>query len=102
MDYRIIYTEPFLEAIEAHIDYLLAEDASPERIPRWHDQLSENFATLQEWPRLGPIDEAYSSESGRLCRKMLYKSYLIFYEMVDDEREVKLLAFIHGARQKEV
>lgn len=100
MDYRIIYTEPFLNAIDAHIDYLLSESVSPARILRWHDQLSENLATLKGWPRLGPVDEGYSSQAGRLCRKMVYKNYLIFYEVNDDERAIKLLAFVHGAKRK--
>jgi len=100
MNYRIIYTEPFLKDIDSHIDYLLAENVSPERILRWHDQLSEKLEALQSWPRLGPIDEAYSSEAGRLCRKTVYKDYLIFYEVNDDQRAVKMLAFIHGARRK--
>lgn len=100
MDYRIIYTEPFLRAIDDHIDYLLSENVSPERVLKWHDQLSESLDTLQGWPRLGPVDKAYSSEADRLCRKMVYKSYLIFYEVNDDEHAVKLLAFIHGAKHK--
>jgi len=58
MDYRIIYTEPFLKAIDAHIDYLLGEKVSPGRILHWHDQLSERLEALRGWPRLGPVDEA--------------------------------------------
>lgn len=100
MDYRIIYTEPFLKAIDDHIDYLLRESVSPARILRWHDQLSLNLETLKGWPRLGPVDETYSFETGRLCRKMVYKSYLIFYEVDDDQLAIKLLAFIHGANRK--
>lgn len=100
MDYRIVYTEPFLKAIDTHIDYLLSEQVSAGRILHWHDQLSASLAALQDWPRLGPVDEAYSSQAGRLCRKLVYKNYLIFYEVNDDEQAIKLLAFIHGAKHK--
>lgn len=99
MDYRIVYTQPFLKAIDAHIDYLLGEHVSTGRILYWHDHLSERLSVLQGWPKLGPVDEGYSSEAGRICRKLLYKDYLIFYEVNDDEQAVKLLAFMHGAKR---
>ena len=100
MGYRIIYTEPFLKAIDTHIDYLLGEHVSTGRILNWHDQLSARLDFLQGWPRLGPVDESYSSETGRVCRKLLYKDYLIFYEVNDQEQAVKLLAFMHGAKKR--
>lgn len=100
MDYQIIYTEPFLKSIDAHIDYLLSEHVSTDRILNWHDQISERLAVLQGWPRLGPVDEDYSSEAGRVCRKLLYRDYLIFYEVNDDDQAIKLLAFMHGAQKK--
>ena len=85
---------------DAHFDYLLGEHVSTGRILNWHDQLSERLSVLQGWPRLGPVDERYSSEAGRVCRKLLYRDYLIFYEVNDKEQAMKLLAFIHGAKHK--
>ena len=100
MSYRVVYTEPFLNAIDAHVDYLLGEGASPERIAGWYDKLFEHFDMLDVWPRMYPVDEPYSAEAGRTCHKVNYADYLVFYEVKDEERAVKLLAFFHGAMRK--
>ncbi|MHC4994389.1 MAG: type II toxin-antitoxin system RelE/ParE family toxin [Planctomycetota bacterium] len=101
MNYRVIYTDSFLEDVGAHIDYMLGEHVSPQDIARWYDRLLKQFDLLDIWPRMFPIDEAFSEEMRQPTHKVNFGDYLAMYQVDDEHRRVELVAFYHGASRKE-
>jgi len=78
---------------------LLGEGAPTHVITAWYDRLFARIDDLGVWPRMYAVDEVYSAEVGRVMRKMNYQRYLVFYEVNDAAKIVKVDAFFHGARR---
>jgi len=100
MKYRVVYTDSFLADIESHIDYLLSEGASPRIVSQWYDRLFIQFDSLDAWPRMYPVDEAYTDMVGRLTRKINFHDYLVMYQVNDDDERIEVVAFFHGGRDR--
>lgn len=97
MTYRVTYTDSFLRDIADHVDYLRSERVSDHIIRQWYDRLFKQIDTLDVWPRMYPIDEAYTAQVGRTTHKINFRQYLVIYQVDDDHRRVELVAFLHGA-----
>lgn len=100
MTYRIVYSGPFLRDLERHVDYLMEQGVSVETIEGWYSRMFFRLEGLDVWPRLYPVDESYSEMVGYEVRKISYGDYLLFYSVDESARQVSLLAFCHGARER--
>lgn len=101
MNYRVVYTDPFLKDIDDHVDYLLGQGVSVATITRWYDTLFERLDGLDDMPKRLPVDEKMTGLTGHETRKLNYGDYLAFYRVLDDKHRVDLLHFQHGARERE-
>ena len=100
MTYRVIYTNPFLQEIEKHVDYLLAQGTAVNIITRWYDDLFDLLNSLNEMPKRFAVDPLLSKRIGFEIRKLNYGDYLIFYRIVEHKQHVELVHFQHGARER--
>jgi len=96
-DFRVVYTDQFLENISDHIAYLRSEGVADRTIEQWYERLFKRLSDLEAWPRMFPIEERYSAQVGRTMRKANFGDYLVFYEVKEEAREVRITAFYHGA-----
>lgn len=101
MTYRVVYTEKFLERIEAHVDYLLGQGAAVHVIASWYDRLFLRLDRLDQMPHRLPVDEMQTRLTDRETRKLIYGDYLVFYQVDEARREVNLVEFQHGATRRE-
>jgi len=94
MNYRVIYTDSFLEDVGIHADYLREQHAGAEVIERWYSRLFDMM------PRRFPVDEVQTHLNRCETRKMNYGDYLAFYQIDDDRKQVYIVGFMHGARRR--
>ena len=101
MSYRVHYTEGFTAQLDGQIGYLLGQQVAVRTIDRWYQRLLDEIDELSMMPRRYPIDDARTAESGQETRKLSIGDYLIFYQVDDADHQVNLIAFIHGARDRD-
>lgn len=77
------------------------QQISDATIEAWLGKLYRKLQGIEAWPRLYPVDEAYSNQVGRVCRKINFQTYLVFYQVDDDRREVSVVGFVDGRQRKE-
>lgn len=100
MRFRDVYTPLFLKDIDNHVDYLLAQGASVEKISAWYDRLFERLDALAEMPRRLPVDQQLTELTGQEYRKLHYGEYIAFYRILNDKQCVNVVHFQHGARER--
>jgi mRNA-degrading endonuclease RelE of RelBE toxin-antitoxin system len=100
MNHRVVYTEQFIDNLREHVGYLRRQHVSDRVIERWYQRLFEHLDTLTTWPRSYAVDVRYTAATGRETRKVNFGDYLVFYEVDDIQRTVRLLAFYHGAARR--
>jgi len=98
MSYRVLHTAQFHAALEAQLEYFLAEGAPAARISVRLEELLELMDSLDALPQRFPVAELESAIAGIELRKAVFGNYLSFYHIDDEKREVQLLGFRHGAR----
>lgn len=99
MNYRLIIAPSFEDAVQGKIDWLREQNVSEPAIEAWLIKLYRKLQGLENWPELYAVDEAYSAEVGRESRKINFQDYLVFYQIDDKRREVRVVGFVDGRRQ---
>lgn len=101
MTYRVLYTDTFIQDLNRQIEYLRGEEVASPTIERWFSRLYELVDSLDEWPYHYPVDPIQTEATGRETRKVNLGDYLVFYQVDDENRQVNVVAFVHGARRRE-
>lgn len=102
MTYRLIFAPSFLADIDRQLAYLRDEQlVSVETIDAWFGRLYAQLDGIEAWPRLYPVDEAYSAAVGRESHKINFGDHLVFYQVDDAGREVNVVALVHGATRQD-
>lgn len=101
MSYRVFYAPSFSDDIERHIDYLIEQHVSIDRIDRWYGKLFKLVDSLSESPRRFAVDDIQTKVTGLETRKANVGDYLVFYDIDEEHKRVNVFAFIHGARRRE-
>ena len=101
MSYRLIFAPSFEGHIQDKIDWLRDQNVSEPTIEAWLVKLYRQIQGIEVWPRLYPIDEAYSAEVGLESRKINFQKYLVFYQVDDEQREVRVVGFIDGGTRED-
>ena len=68
MNYRVVYTKPFHNDVDRHVDYLLNEGVSLQTMMAWYDKLYEKLDSLDESPKRFAVDEKMSELTGQVTR----------------------------------
>lgn len=100
MTYRVLYTETFHEGLDAQLAWFSEQGAPESRITRWLSELLDLVDSLSESPHRYAVAELESAARGVELRRVTFGEYLAFYLVDEDRREVQLLGFRHGARER--
>lgn len=98
MNYRVLYTEQFHDAIDAQLRYFAEQSMAQSRVSGWLTDLFDLVDGLDRFPRRFPISEIETAVKGLELRKVAFGDYLIFYHIDDDLSTVQILGLRHGAR----
>jgi len=64
MTYRVVYTDSFLHDVADQVGHMRSQNMSDRTIRRWYDRLLKDTDTLEVWPRVYPVDDAYTVKVG--------------------------------------
>ena len=94
MAWRIRWTEPASNAVERQASYI-AQD-SPRYAAALIRAAREAARSLKQHPKRGRVVPEENRSSIR--ELFVFNSYRMIYEVLDRENEVRIVAFVHGAR----
>ena len=100
MKYRIIFTPEFEADIEAKIAWLEEQHAGAHVIQNWFNGLYKAMWITEAMPRLYMVDEWYSSRVGVKSHKVIYQDHLAVYQVDDEKKLIKFVAFHSGSIRK--
>ena len=101
MTYRYVFTESFRHDIREQLIYWREQQVPETTTQAWFSGLFDVFETLETNPRLHPIDVYETEEVEEETRKIAHGDYLVFYTVDDENKEVNITAFTHGATRKD-
>ena len=94
MAWRVRWTEPAENAVERQAAYI-AQD-SPRYAAVLVRSARDAARSLRQFPKRGRI---VPEESDPALRELIVaKSYRMLYQVLEEQREVRIIAFVHGAR----
>jgi toxin ParE1/3/4 len=94
MDDEIIWSEPAIEDVEAIVSFI--GEKSPDTARQIGQGIFAHVRNLRSFPSIGPI---YRSSGTEHYREISYKSYRIFYKLVEASHQVEILTVRHSARR---
>ena len=100
MTYRVLYTETFHEELDAQLAYFAEQGAPESRVADWLTELLDLVDGLAESPQRHAVAGPESAARGVEIRRVTFGDYLAFYLVDEPHREVQLLGFRRGARQR--
>lgn len=94
MDYEVVWTKPAIADVEAIVSQIA--ERAPDTARRIGRGLLASVKVLGSFPMIGPI---YRSGSSERHREITFKTYRIFYRVVEESRRVEILTVRHAARR---
>ena len=94
MAWRVRWTDPAWEAVERQASYI-AQD-SPRYAAALIRSAREAARSLKQFPNRGRVVPEENNPG--LRELFVFNSYRMLYHVLEREHEVRILAFIHGAR----
>ncbi len=101
MKYHVVFADSFTEDLDEQIDYLLGEQVSVVTIENWFTELYKQIACLDKFPKRFSVDPVQTRDAGKETRKINIEDYLVFYQVDDEQKQVHVVAFMHGSLRKE-
>lgn len=95
MDFRIVWTAPALEDLEALVRYIAQDDATA--AVRVGDEIVDHVSVLASFPEIGPV---YRRRTTGDVRQITCRPFRIFYRIERAKQLVEILHVWHGARQE--
>ena len=94
MAWRVRWTEPAENAVQRQAAYI-AQD-SPRYAAALVRSARDAARLLKQFPKRGRV---VPEENNPTLRELfVFKSYRMLYQVIDEEHEVRIIAFVHGAR----
>ena len=95
-EYKINYLPIAKKDLNEIIEYIQADD--PNAALELLNKIDENISQLSSFPYKGttPDDENLQAKNYRM---LVVETYLIFYVVNEDEKEVEIRRIIHGKRK---
>ena len=94
MDYRIIWTEPAIEELDAALAYIARDNPPAARAVG--QRILREVELLKTFPKMGP---PYLRGSDGEDRELLCGSYRIFYRILAEEAVIEVMSLWHSARE---
>lgn len=63
--------------------------------------LNDKINLLDLSPKRYPIDPVQTKETGIETQKLNFDGYLVFYQVDDRNKQVNVIAFMHGSLRKD-
>lgn len=98
MSYRVLYAEQSRRQLNEQLDYFEQEGAPTERVSNWLNELLLLMDGLEESPLRFPVATVETEIEGIELRRVVFGRYLIFYHVQEQQQEVWVYGFRHGAR----
>jgi len=95
--YRVILSPRAFADLESILDYIRQD--SPQNAAKMVDRLWESAQSLGEFPRRHRVVET-RQRARRETRMMPDPPYLIYYQILEREKVVRILTVRHGARRR--
>jgi toxin ParE1/3/4 len=92
MGWKVIFAPQALEGLEQLVRFIAADD--PEAAVRFGDYLVDRAESLANMPELGT---PYRKRAN--VRRLLCKSYYIYYRVQRPEQVIEVMDFWHSARR---
>ncbi|MEM7230015.1 MAG: hypothetical protein AAF432_14495 [Planctomycetota bacterium] len=101
MTYRVIFAPSCLHNIDARLAYWREQQVADNAVQRWFDHLWSALERLETLPYAFPIDRFATRASALPIRKVTLGDDLVFYQIREAQREVWIVALVHGATRAE-
>ncbi len=98
MNYRVVISEETLDQVERFLDYIEFVQQAPLIASRWWRKALSQIRSLKDFPHRCP----YAPENDKRdyeVRMMIVDRCLFLYNVNDQDRVVRILAFRHGSQQ---
>ena len=95
MGFRIVWTAPALEDLEALVRYIAEDDVTA--AVRVGDKIVDHVSVLASFPEIGPV---YRRRNTGDVRQITCRPFRIFYRIEHSKQLVEILHVWHGARQE--
>ncbi len=93
MGYRIVFAPQAHARLEEIVRFIAQDD--PQAAIRFGDYLVDRAESLAQFPELGT---PYRKRQN--VRRLLCKSYLIYYRLRSEEQVIEIMDFWHSARRE--
>ena len=97
--YNIIITPSTIDNISLIASYISIELSNSVAANRFIDNIQEEIRKLDTFPLAHPLVQ-FEPWRSRGLRKLLYKSFIIYYVVDEIKKEVIVLAVIYGMRDQ--
>lgn len=98
MRYTVDIDDEAFDEIRDVARFIAHERKAPHNAARWLARLWDAIDDLEEMPRRFPVDDIQTTATGRPTHKMNFGDYLVFYQVDDEQSQVRVIGFMHGAR----
>ena len=99
-EYQYQLTERALQDIRETVGYLRNELDNEKAAGKWMDAIEKSIAQLCMFPESGSvIFEEYLP--GRYVRKKIVGNYVLYYQILQKQRIVRVLRIVYGRRDQE-
>ena len=95
MGYKVIWADAAIADLHG-ICFQIGKD-NPQAAERIGEGILEHVRILATFPFIGP---AYPRGAQGPLREIVFRSYRIFYDVVEDSHQVQILHVWHGARDE--
>jgi len=92
VDYRLLFTQRALSDLSEIVGHIAQDD--DEAASRFGKALLDHVDLLGRFPRMGNTTRKKSR-----VRKLVHSPILVYYQVREDKRLVKILHFRHGSRK---
>lgn len=99
MRYEVKLTSQAIGQIEEIVQYISKVLFVPETARKWADTLQSEISKLDFMPSRYPLTEEEPWHTKEI-RKMPFKSFLVYYLIDEDKKEVWVTAVIYGRRDQ--
>jgi plasmid stabilization system protein ParE len=97
MDFKVVWTEPAIQNLREIGAYISRDN--PSAAIKFGEDLFRHVEVLETFPFIGP---AYPRGAAKTTREIIFRKYLVFSCVSEEQKLVEILAIWHGAQDNPV
>lgn len=87
------------QSLQVHARFIAVD--KPEAAEKWFKRILLAISKLERMPRQHPPVKRLSAQLGVEVRRLVMGSYVAYFTINEDLRVIEIIAFRHGARERE-